>query len=122
MAKPKIKFVPKSLHVKTGDTVMVISGRSKDEMEKPGDKGKIGKVLKVFPKKGKIIVEGVNIIKKHVRPNSAGEKGRILEREAPIYSCKVMLYDEISKKPTRVGHKIVNGKKKRFSKESGEIL
>ena len=122
MAKPKIKFVPKSLHVKKGDTVMVISGRSKDEAVKPGDKGKVGKVLMVFPKKGKIIVEGVNIIKKHVRPNSAGEQGRILEREAPIYSCKVMLYDEIAKKPTRVGHKIVNGKKVRFSKKSEEIL
>jgi len=121
MAKPKIKFVPKSLHVKTGDTVMVISGRSKDELDKPGDKGKIGKILKVFPKKGKIVVEGVNIIKKHVRPEAGGQ-GRIVEREAPIYSSKVMLYDEIAKKPTRIGHKMVNGKKMRFSKKSGEIL
>ncbi|MDR1832166.1 MAG: 50S ribosomal protein L24 [Fusobacteriaceae bacterium] len=122
MAKPKIKFVPDSLHVKKGDTVMVIIGRSKDEIENPGDKGKIGKVLKVFPKRGKIVVENVNVVKKHMKPTAANQKGGIVEREAPIFSSKVMLYDEHVGKPTRVGYKTVEGKRVRYSKKSGEIL
>lgn len=113
MAKPKIKFVPESLHVKTGDTVYVISGR---------DKKTVGKVLKVFPKKGKIIVEGVNIVKKHMKPDAQNQQGRILERPAPIFSSKVMLFDEKAGKPTRVGYRFVDGKKERYSKVSGEAL
>ena len=58
MAKPKIKFIPKSLHVKTGDMVYVISGK---------DKGKTGKVVKVFPNKGKVVVEGINVVTKHIK-------------------------------------------------------
>ena len=74
MIKSKIKSVPNKLHVKTGDTVVVISGRSNKELRSEksgqmGDKGKVGKVLKVFPKTGKIIVEGDNIKKKHIKPN-----------------------------------------------------
>ena len=89
MIKSKIKSVPNKLHVKTGDTVVVISGRSNKELRseksgQTGDKGKIGKVLKVFPKTGKIIVEGVNIKKKHVKPTQANTQGEIVEREMPI--------------------------------------
>ncbi len=113
MAKPKIKFVPNTLHVKTGDMVYVISG---------SDKNKTGKVKKVFPKKGKIVVEGINIVKKHLKPSQVNPQGRVVEQEAPIFSSKVMLYDEKTKKPTRVGHKIVDGKKVRYSKKSGEVL
>ncbi|TDT70668.1 large subunit ribosomal protein L24 [Hypnocyclicus thermotrophus] len=113
MAKPKIKFVPNKLHVKTGDTVFVISGK---------DKGKTGKVLRVFPKKGKIIVEGINIITKHVKPNQINPQGGVVKREAPIFSSKVMLFDEKAGKPTRVGYKVVDGKKVRYSKVSGEVL
>jgi large subunit ribosomal protein L24 len=113
VAKPKIKFVPNKLHVKTGDTVYVISGK---------DKGKTGKVLRVFPKKGKVIVEGINMITKHMKPNQINPQGGVVKREAPIFSSKVMLFDEKAGKPTRVGYKYVDGKKVRYSKVSGEVL
>ena len=99
MAKPKIKFVPDSLprvksvpnklHVKTGDIVYVISGK---------DKKKTGKVLKVFPKKGKIIVEGINIVTKHLKPSQVNPQGGVVQKEAAIFSSKVMLFDEKTKK------------------------
>lgn len=113
MAKPKIKDIPNRLHVKTGDTVYVISGK---------DKSKTGKVLRVFPKKGKILVEGINIIKKHLKPNQMNPQGGVVEREAAIFSSKVMLFDEKAGKPTRVGFKFENGKKIRYSKKSGEVI
>ena len=113
MAKPKIKFVPESLHVKTGDLVYVISGK---------DKGKTGKVVKVFPSKGKVVVEGINMITKHMKPTPVNPQGGVVTKEAAIFSSKVMLFDEKAGKPTRVGHKIVDGKKVRYSKVSGEVL
>ena len=113
MAKPKIKFVPESLHVKTGDTVYVISGK---------DKGKTGKVLKVFPKKGKIVVENINMITKHMKPSQINPQGGDVTKPAPMFSSKVMLFDEKAGKPTRVGYKFVDGKKVRYSKVSGETL
>ena len=127
MAKPNLKSVPRKLHVKTGDTVIVISGRSKDLLRnenstQTGDKGKIGKVLKVFPKTGKIIVEGVNIKKRHIKPNAMNPQGEVVEREMPIFSSKVMLWDEAAGKPTRVRKEIRDGKKVRISKKSGEII
>ena len=127
MIKSKIKSVPNKLHVKTGDTVVVISGRSNKELRseksgQTGDKGKIGKVLKVFPKTGKIIVEGVNIKKKHVKPTQANTQGEIIEREMPIFSSKVMLWDADAKKPTRIKHEIKDGKKIRVSVVSGKEI
>lgn len=113
MAKPRIKFVPNKLHVKTGDTVYVISGK---------DKGQTGKVLRVFPKKGKILVEGINKITKHLKPSQMNPQGGVVEREAPIFSSKVMIFDEKAGKPTRVGYKFENGKKVRYSKKTGEVL
>lgn len=113
MAKPKIKFVPETLHVKTGDTVFVISGK---------DKGKTGKVVKVFPKKGKIVVEGINMITKHMKPSQINPQGGVVTKPAPMFSSKVMLFDEKAGKPTRVGFKFVDGKKVRYSKVSGETL
>ena len=113
MAKPKIKFVPESLHVKTGDTVYVISGK---------DKGKIGKILRVFPNKGKVIVEGVNEVTKHMKPSNTNPQGGVVTKPAALFSSKVMLYDEKAKKPTRAGYKFENGKKIRYSKVSGEAL
>ncbi len=113
MAKPKVKFVPETLHVKTGDMVYVISGK---------DKGKTGRILKVFPKKGKVVVEGVNEVKKHLKPNEANPQGGVITRPAPLFSSKVMLFDEKAKKPTRVGYKFENGKKIRYSKVSGQAL
>jgi large subunit ribosomal protein L24 len=113
MAKPKIKFVPNKLHVKTGDTVYVISGK---------DKGQTGKVLKVFTKKGKVLVEGINKVTKHLKPNQMNPQGGVVDREAPIFSSKVMLFDEKAGKPTRVGYRMENGKKVRYSKKTGEVL
>lgn len=113
MAKPKVKFVPDSLHVKTGDTVYVISGK---------DKGKTGKVVKVFPNKGKIIVEGINVVTKHMKPNALNPQGGVVTKPAAIFSSKVMLFDEKAGKPTRVGFKLVDGNKVRYSKVSGESL
>ena len=127
MAKPNLKSVPRKLHIKTGDTVIVISGRSKDLLRnenstQTGDKGKIGKVLKVFPKTGKIIVEGVNIKKRHIKPNAMNPQGEVVEREMPIFSSKVMLWDETAGKPTRVRKEIRDGKKVRISVVSGNEI
>ena len=130
MAKPKVKSVPAKLHVKTGDTVIVISGRSKDALRnekedqaQTGDKGKIGKATRVFSKTGKIIVEGVNIKKKHVKANAAmNTQGEVVETEMPIFSSKVMLWDEKAKKATRIKHEIKDGKKVRISVVSGKEI
>ncbi|MGL4688366.1 MAG: 50S ribosomal protein L24 [Fusobacteriaceae bacterium] len=113
MAKPKVKFIPDSLHVKTGDKVYVISGK---------DKGKTGSIIKVFPNKGKVIVEGINVVTKHVKPSQTNPQGGIVTKPAALFSSKVMLFDEKAGKPTRVGYKIVDGKKVRYSKVSGEAL
>ena len=127
MAKPNLKSVPRRLHVKTGDTVIVISGRSKDLLRnenstQTGDKGKVGKVLKVFPKIGKIVVEGVNIQKRHIKPNAMNPQGEVVEKEMPIFSSKVMLWDESAKKGTRVRYEIKDGKKVRISVVSGNEI
>lgn len=93
------------VHVKTGDTVQVISGK---------DRGKTGKVLAVSPKEGKVIVEGINIVKKHMKPRQQGQLGEILEVEGAMYASKVMLVCPKCKKPTRLGHKVVgDGDKQR---------
>ena len=81
------------LHVKKGDKLNVISGK---------DKKKQGKILSASPKTGKVLVEGVNIIKKHTKGTQANPAGGIIEKEAPIYASKVMILDPESKKPTRV--------------------
>lgn len=101
------------VHVKTGDTVMILSGRDKETK----DKKKRGKVLEVSPKEGKVIVEGLNIGSKHVKPRRMGQPGGIIQVERPLYACKVQLVCPKCDKPTRVGHKILeNGKKLRQCK------
>ncbi|ADI25191.1 50S ribosomal protein L24 [Geobacillus sp. G4] len=101
------------MHVKKGDKVQVISGK---------DKGKQGVILAAFPKKNRVIVEGVNIVKKHAKPSQANPQGGIIEKEAPIHVSKVMPLDPKTGEPTRIGYKIVDGKKVRYAKKSGEIL
>ena len=101
------------LHVKTGDQVVVISGKSN---------GHIGKVIGVSPKEGKVIVEGANIVKKHVRPRSAQEQGGIVEAPAAMYSCKVQLYCEKCKKATRAAHKVEGENKTRVCTKCGAEL
>lgn len=101
------------LHVKKGDTVMVIAGE---------DKGNTGKVLKVYPEKNRAIVEGRNLIKKHTKPNAKNTQGGIVEQEAPIHLSNLMVMD--GKTPTRIGRKISEktGKLVRYSKKSGEEI
>lgn len=101
------------MHVKKGDKVMVITGK---------DKGKTGVILASFPKKDRVIVEGVNIVKKHSKPSQANPQGGIISQEAPIHVSNVMVLDPKSNEPTRVGYTEVNGKKVRVAKKSGEVL
>jgi len=102
------------MRVKKGDTVVVITGK---------DKGKTGKVLQAFPKKERVIVEGVNMIKKHQKPTANMQQGGIIEKEAPIHVSNVMLYDSKAKSGTRVTYKTLeDGKKVRVSVKSGEVL
>lgn len=99
------------LHVKTGDMVEVISGKNK---------GKRGKVLEVSPKEGKIIVEGINIATKHVKPRTAEQQGGLVKVEAPLYAGKVMLVCPKCGKTTRVAHKLFqDGTKQRVCKNAG---
>ncbi|MBR4147126.1 MAG: 50S ribosomal protein L24 [Bacteroidales bacterium] len=102
------------LHVKKGDTVLVLSGN---------DKGKQGKVMSVDPKSQRAIVEGVRIISKHTRPNAEHPQGGIIKQEAPIHISNLMVVDN-SGKPTRVGRKKdeKTGKLVRYSKKTGEII
>ncbi|OKH27289.1 50S ribosomal protein L24 [Chroogloeocystis siderophila] len=102
------------MHVKTGDTVQVISG---------SDKGKVGEVLKTYPKLSKVIVKGVNIKTKHVKPTQEGESGRIVTSEAPIHSSNVMLYSTKQNVASRVCYTFnEQGRKVRMLKKTGEIL
>jgi len=99
----------KSVHVRSGDTVRILSGK---------DKGKQGKVLEVSRGEGKVIVEGLNKGKKHVKPRKMGKPGGIIEVERPLYSCKVQLVCPKCGKPTRIGHKILSdGSKQRQCKQ-----
>ena len=97
------------LHVKTGDNVMIISGK---------DKGKKGKVLEVSPKEAKVIIEGLNLVTKHVKPKKMGEQGGIIKAEGAIYACKVMPVCPKCHKPTRVGHAFKDDKKLRVCKHA----
>jgi large subunit ribosomal protein L24 len=102
------------LHVKKGDTVLVISGASK---------GLKGKVLEVSPKEGKVIVEKANMVIKHVKPRRQGEAGGRVEAEGAIYASKVQVVCPKCKKPTRIGHKLYeDGKKDRICKKCGETI
>lgn len=100
------------MKLKKGDKVIVISGK---------DKKKIGTIQKVFPKENKVVVEGVNLCKKHVKPTQGNPEGSIQEIYAPIDASKVMFYDEKSKKSTRLGYKFdKDGNKIRVMKKSGK--
>ena len=101
------------MFVKKGDKVKVITGK---------DKNKEGDVLAAFPKQDKVIVEGVNVVKKHQKPNQAAPQGGILEVEAPIHVSNVMVIDPSNGEATKVAFKEVDGKKVRVSKKTGEVL
>ncbi len=101
------------MHVKKGDKVQVISGK---------DKGKQGEILQALPKQNRVIVEGINVVKKHAKPSQDNPQGGILNVEAPIHASNVMAIDPKSGEPTRVGYKEEDGKKVRIAKKSGEAL
>ena len=99
------------MSIKKDDLVVVLSGK---------DKGKQGKVLEVQPKAGKVIVEKINVVSRHQKPRKQGEEGGIIQKEAPIYACKVMRVCPTCNKPTRPAHKILaDGKKVRVCKKCG---
>lgn len=102
------------MHVVKEDSVKILSGKYR---------GKTGKVLKVFPKENRVIVEGVNIIKRHTKPSQKNQQGGIIEKEATVNASNVMVIDPKTSEPTRVGYKYLeDGSKVRISKKSGEIL
>jgi len=104
----------KKIHIKKGDTVMVITGESK---------GQKGRVLEVNRVKERILVEGVNLVSKHTKPNAKAPQGGILKKEAPVHISNLMLVDPASGKPTRVGRKLSDKNKLvRYSKKSGEEI
>lgn len=98
---------------KKGDKVKVITGK---------DKGKSGKVLAAFPKKDRVLIEGINMVKKHTKPSNINPQGGILNVEAPIHVSNVMLIDPKTGEPTRVGYEVKGDKKVRVAKKSGEVI
>ncbi len=100
------------MHIRKGDEVLIISGN---------DRGKRGKVLKVYPKTGRVIVEGINFIKKHTRPSQNNPQGGIVEKEGSIHVSNVKLIH--NGEPTRVGYKYLDdGTKVRYAKNTGEVI
>ena len=101
------------MHIKKGDTVYVNAGN---------DKGKTGKVLEVIPSKDRAIVEGINMVSKHTKPNPKNPQGGIVKQEAGIHVSNLQLVDPSKGGATRVGYKFVDGKKVRYAKKSGEEI
>ncbi|MFD1428211.1 large subunit ribosomal protein L24 [Kroppenstedtia sanguinis] len=119
---------PNKLHIKKGDTVIVLRGKDAPTRDK---NGKLiytkGRVLKVYPAERRALVEGVNMVKKHSRPTQDNPQGGIIEQEAPIHISNLMLEDPKTKQPTRVGYKFIEDKggkqtKVRYAKKSGEVV
>ena len=110
--------------IKKGDLVKVVKGRAKNQASKDGGMGSgVGKVVKVDSEKGKVWVEGLNIVKKHKKPDANNQQGRIVEIEAPMDISNVQIYDAAAKKVSKVGYKILeDGKKVRIIKSSGKEL
>jgi large subunit ribosomal protein L24 len=104
----------KKIHVEKSDMVMIMAGK---------EKGKSGKIIKVFTDKGRILVENLNIVKRHSRPTKANAQGGIIEKEAPLASSNVLLLCGACSKPTRTGMRILeDGSKARFCKKCNEIV
>jgi len=104
----------RKIHIKKGDTVYVNSGE---------DRGQQGRVLEVYPKQYRALVEGINMVSKHTKPNSDNPQGGIIQKEAPVDISNLMLVDPGTGEPTRVGRKLDdNGKLVRYSKKSGEEI
>jgi large subunit ribosomal protein L24 len=108
------RFKPK-YNIKKGDSVVVIAGEDKD-LKKPR------KVLSVIVEKGRVVVEGVNIITRHSKPSARNTKGGIIKKEAPIHISNVMLWDAKAGAPTKIRRSRENGKLVRIAKKSGEVI
>ncbi len=104
----------KNLHVKKDDMVMIIAGK---------EKGKSGKVMRIFPGKGRLKVEGLNVVKRHTRPSRTNQEGGIVEKEAPLDASNVQLLCGACSKPTRTGIRVLeDGSKVRYCKKCNEIV
>lgn len=101
------------MNLKKGDKVLVLSGV---------DAGKQGRVLQALPKKGKVLVEGVNVVKRHTKPRAQGQTGGIIEKEAPVPVSKVAFVDPTTGKKAKLGAKVVDGRRVRVSKASNEAV
>lgn len=101
------------LNLKKGDTVVVLSGK---------DKGKQGKIIQALPKKMQVVVEEVNKVKRHTKPSLKAPQGGIIQKEMPLNVCKVQLICPACNKPTRIAHKLVDGKNLRVCKHCGEVV
>ena len=103
------------MHVKKGDTVIVLSGNE-------NNKGKQGKVIEALPKKNKVVVEGINLVKRHTKPSQANPQGGIITKEAPMAASKVMVVCPACKKATRTKITVVAGVNARTCKKCGEVI
>ena len=99
--------------IRKNDTVQIMAGK---------DKGKTGEVLQVFPKEDRLTVRGMNMVKRHVKPTQQQQQGGIVEKEASLHISNVMPLDPEDGRPTRIGFRIVEGKKVRFSKRTDKVL
>jgi large subunit ribosomal protein L24 len=102
-----------SVHVKRGDTVKVALGK---------DRGSVGKVLRVYPRKGEVLVEGVNVVKKAIKPSQTNPRGGFDSREAPLAASKVKLVCPNCEKTTRIGHRLQDGRKVRYCKKCDTVI
>jgi large subunit ribosomal protein L24 len=113
-AKKKLESHNNKLHVKKDDNVMVITGK---------DKGKKGRIIAAYPRENRVLVEGINMMKKHAKPSQQNQQGGIINQEAPIHVSNVMVLDPKNGQPTRIGYKILaNGTKVRIAKKSGQEI
>ncbi len=101
------------MKIKKGDTVIVISGK---------DKGRTGKVLRSFPSMDKVLVDGINMKKRHQRPTRQNQHGQIIDKSLPVHVSNVALVDPKTNKPTRIGYKVEDGKKTRVARKSGSVI
>lgn len=101
------------MRIKKGDKVVVIAG---------SEKGKEGVVSRVLPKEERVVIEGLNIVKKHVKPSQSQPEGKLVTKEAPLHVSNVAIVDPKTKKPTKVAYKVEDGKKVRVTKKSSSLL
>ena len=101
------------MKLRVGDTVQVIAG---------SDKGKTGEIIQILRKEDRVIVEGVNMVTKHIKPSQADPEGGIVTREAPIHVSNVAYYDSKAKEPVKVGYSVEDGVKIRINKKTGKAL